>query len=587
MAIAKKGNNMKKRILSIFLAAVMVLSMIHLVVFTIVASGSETGGDGVVKDANGNVAADEEWYDANVTDLYIWDVSDMLAYGKEMANHDNFSSDFAFDGQVIHIMADLDMSEVANWFDYIKRGRVFSGIIDGHGHTISNLKWNGVYDAQGVIDRENTYGGLLGGLIVPGTDTAPNSEYNAYAGVFDLSIVDSSIQTGGFWAGSLFGAAHAPEGSFFDTVEKPCVFENIYVDVDVTTYAETKYKTWTNADTYETLRGAGVDGIWNNAYVGSAVYVGGLIGACNYGTDTIINDTVFAGSVVVADNTFTDCVGGFVGEVLGISENSKSTFKVSNSAMYGTVNVKSSDYKAAVVGVISNDVTADNIWFDGCISAGTIKFGGPKNSHPFTNPSSGDAKVGISNCYYAPFFVNETKVSFGTKVSNSRFELSNNTEVATSDSLKTVSIEGYVNMPNEATLPVPVGVVNMVRGTSENKTQYLGYQIGTDSIRFVAGGDDTTYTSVGFDVSVFTEGTLVSGGIKHDTTTVYSSVQGTVNGVDKTYSSTEFGVNYLYTIICENIPANKEITFVVKTYHVADTDTVYDDVYVITVGNAS
>ena len=130
---------MKEKIISILLAAVMVLSVVPFMSLATLAASSSTATDG-----NGNqigtddkVTYDSTWYDSAATDLYIWDESDFIAYGLQIQNSGANST--MYKNQVIHIMNDLDFSTLdlaniqgnkvsgtaKNWFNVIVIARTF------------------------------------------------------------------------------------------------------------------------------------------------------------------------------------------------------------------------------------------------------------------------------------------------------------------------------------------------------------------------------------------------------------------------------------------------------------------------------
>ena len=712
---------MKKRILSILLTAVMVLTMIPFAAFTTIAASSYTasGGNGNVYDETDTtkLVADSTWYDADATDLYIWDESDLIAYGshvKSIGSYDSSKNNVvSFAGQVIHIMADLDMTGVA-WYDIIGRNRAFSGFIDGHNHTISNI----TYTAP-TGNTNNSQGAILAGrLHALSTSTYIYNKYGAYTGVKDLTISNSAMTVMSATQGGLFGITNGDANTSI-------LIENVAVDIDITTSAAQVggFLGYTNANidhrfencvykgkiscSVATSYAGGFIGlaksaktlVFNNCEfagtVGDKDYLGGFIGRCDVAS-LVMTDCVSSGTVAgagahvggfVADHrsvkaTFTNCIstaklsgglgiGGFIGWELAVDDNYENC--VFNGTISGTYHLGGFIGKSQ--GMNANSDNKINI--NGCVSVGSITsshkngiaggFVGLIGSTGGTTVAPRESFVTITNsAFYGSITANADETSsigavagqtnystsasvssassltvdnvivggafkYGdsvTTVNNVAYILGSNTAgntvtasdviAFTTDAKTTLAMvaanegtwsvaatcvtesasnmEGvnaaitsafspcFVTMPTGN--PMPLGVVNMVR-TGSNATQYIGYQEGTNSLRFVAGGDDSTYSKVGFDISVYANNSLVSGGNTAETSVVYNSITGTVEGVTTTYTNSDLGVNYLYTYICENIPTDIEITFAVITYHIEGTATVYDDVYVVTVNSAS
>ena len=677
---------MKKRILSIFLAAMMVLTMIPVAAVAAVAASSSTvnGGNGNILDSENKVTYDPTWYDSTESDLYIWDESDFLAYGLQI--QDAGSAGTSYKNQVIHIMDDLDFSNLdlatfktskfanasaENWFYVIFVSRNMCGIIDGHGHSIRGLNFS-------TDSGTRASGGLLGGyLCACGTY---NDEYCCNAGVFDLTISGEMTGLHDDNNGGLFGYAKVSAAT------QKIVFDNVVVDVDIdssknyvggfvgyvsggvvefnncvsqgsidcegTDYAgfigrcDAASLTMTACYSACEITGTGsnVGGFIGNhrsvkaeikncissVNISSATTLGGFIGwelaveddYSNCVFDGTINGTKaiggfagksqgmngsydnklgFDGCVSVGSLTAASDIGGYVGTVgatnnTSASAGARETFAtIENSAFYGNITVTSD---SSNIGAIAGSLycnpagvsAASTLTVENVILGGNITYGNGVTSVISVGYIVGANKVGNSvtakNIIAFTTDALATLEMIGTNDGTQSVAASCVTENAANmtgvnAAITSAFTDTFTTMPTD--FPMPLGVVNMVRGESTG-TEYLGYQNGTNSVRFVAGGTNTDYTGVGFDISVYANGALVSGGNTQTTDKVYSSIMGNVNGVNVTYTNEELDVDYIYTISCDNIPADKEITFVVKTYHVEDSATVYDDIYVVTVG---
>ena len=120
---------MKKRFLSILLVLVMLLGALPLTSVTAVAA---------------TVVKNDNWYadqtnDGTPNELDIKSPGDFLAFANEIKENSK-----TFTEKVIHIKNDLNFKVEDNfldWYSKIGIGNTFSGIIDGHGHTISGLSY--------------------------------------------------------------------------------------------------------------------------------------------------------------------------------------------------------------------------------------------------------------------------------------------------------------------------------------------------------------------------------------------------------------------------------------------------------------
>ncbi len=566
---------MKKQIISLLLTMVMVFSLIPLASFSTVAAAP---------------TVDTAWYNANATDLYIYDENDFAAFGAEI-NKANSVSAAAFDGKVIHIMADLDMSEYSAWYSAgPKRGRYFAGIIDGHGHTISGLTLDVPKGNAG-----NNLAGLLAGVIIPSTNK--NTTYDCYSGVFNLGIINSTISAGALYCGGLFGRVGANDAGESKLTMK---FENLYVDVDITSEAPT-------AD----------DATKGNT--NAAIYVGGLVGYFGKGYDAEMNNVVYAGDITVTDQTATDRIGGFLGEYAAINSNYKSTLLMKDCAFYGTIDVNDGSYVSGFIGVVSNAIENDDDSFlrlENCIAAGYLNLGYTGASGIFFKSGNASAKLRIKNCYYIDQFSDSVVKQLNNDASGTIENLDTNTKADSPAALAAMEIDGYANMPHgtlslEAPVPtvVPAGVVNFIWrvnhlksagfDTTNYATAFRGFQTKVDGLvyncRLVGlvndmNGDgklDDEYKSVGFDIVLVSHSAADGSQWTNSDaiTTVYTSVLAQLdNSTEETaLTAAQLGGDYIFVATVQ-VPTNmdKDVTFLVKTFHDTESGRVYDDVYTVT-----
>ncbi len=265
---------MKKRVLSLFLALVMVLALVP--TFTIASTAA--------------ITADTSWYDETKDVFEISTPEQLLGFAKLLSENCKELNDPLFGGKTIKLTADIDLNPgwdaagTANPTTYWPgmAGRTFTGTFDGQGHTVKGIR---------VETFANTVG-IFGGK--PKDATIKNL------------VIENSLVRGAGLAGGLFGQ-----------ITGTCTIENVYVDILVEGNIKDTEEGATNYDRERT---------------------GGLVGTTLANSTLIIKNTVFAGTVTHKDQGFSSAdatrVGGFLGAVLGAN----STVTIENSAFYGTVN---------------------------------------------------------------------------------------------------------------------------------------------------------------------------------------------------------------------------------------------------------
>ena len=254
---------------------------------------------------------------------------------------------------------DVDASGIANWtpigIDWDNR---FQGIVDGLGHTVSNLTINN----SGV-----SYQGLFGWV--------------ENATIQNLGLVDSTI-TGGENTGSLIG--------FTDTVTLNNVFSNANVN-GLTSIGGLIGQT-ANTNIYNSYHNANVTGTYMD--------IGGLVGYIN-GTTLIENS--YAKGILSAGNYNGDSnIGGLVGGVYG-------TLTINNSYAESTVTGTGNNV-GGLVGY-DNDVVAINKSY----AKGTIT--GVENVGGLVGFLNGGGST-ISNSYFSGSVTGTTNVGGLTGTSN-------------------------------------------------------------------------------------------------------------------------------------------------------------------------
>ena len=566
---------MKKRILLMLLAVAILTSCVPCISFSVsAADGIETN------DKQSQIAVpDDDWYsnetgDDTPTELNIYNEDDFLAFGKMLSEclvKDTHG--VAYAGYVIHLRNDIDLSKweytdiTGDWYNYVRADKTYGYIFDGHGYTVKSVP----FTQAAAGNTTDCCGVFAGKLKATGSF---NEHYQANAGIFNLKIVDTTATFTRRYCGGLVGRIE----QVADTVVR---FENVYVDVDVVS----------NGNYCGGFVGAdlSVDSVYRNCiYAGnmnaSGSTVGGIIGHAQYNSiaqNNIMLDGCMVSGVITASQSSNSAtnVGGFIGNVGASSKSSNIT--VTDCAFKGSILQTATASFSGLSTLVANVASGSSLDVDGFLSAGVIEASAATLECAGVIAGCGKGStLNADNVIYVP---NSQSISAmcGTVHNGTVGQGCVSAEVETLVCGKADLKNGFIDMPTGKI--VPVGVACMVREGSE-ETQYLGYQMGERSVRFVAGGDSDRYSMVGFDISIYSDGQLISGGNSTETAVVYSSVMGNVNGVKKVYTSVQLGVNYLYTVKCDNIPEDRVITFTVKTYHIENGMSVYDDIYVVTVG---
>ena len=186
---------MKKRLLSMLLVAVMILSTFAIIPVTVGADVADT-------------------FDANATNPQITTAADMAAF-RDAVNAGN-----SFDGKTVSLKADIDLDAAFGWwssigvYDKANGHKPFSGHFDGEGHTI-NVKRNG--------GTETRTGGLFG-FVRAGT--------NGEASIKNLKLTGSMVFNGGGvnYFGTVVCVVDAGNAQKKGTVTVDNVWSSVFVD---------------------------------------------------------------------------------------------------------------------------------------------------------------------------------------------------------------------------------------------------------------------------------------------------------------------------------------------------------------------
>lgn len=609
----KRGKIMKRKLIATLLVLGLMLTFAPITIFS-------------------TSAADNTWNNDGVTDLYVTTKADLQSFAQAIANGATFS------GRTVHIMADIDWGDETcdpsvgggskTWPLFYTGTSQFSGMIDGHGHTIKNVNIsNGTTPAKGLF----------------GIELLPNDKFTV--GVKNLKVENTSVR-GGAGTGGLFGKISQQDGNV--------VLDNL--DLDIKVYAngnngggmfgETRGTTVTvsncifrgsvetngnnaggffgwQADKNLTIANSVVSG----TVKASGARSGGFIGHVRengggHGSNTQILGCVFDGTITTA--TSEAFAGGFVGKVGDIYNSAPRPGKVTinDSAFYGTINATSnspSRIGGLVAGTQGGD-SADQIILRRCVVSGAINgvdgatsggyirmtvglvAGGSslnadeligqasgsllKNQYISTTPQGG-AMSGID---WSKSNLNLLNGPSGMKTDTLVFQ--------TSDKTKKVDLSDTF-VATTSTKPLPMGTVKFYASQMDAigdgcATGVFGKQTrveedGTISVRLIGLAKKdviTLYEAVGLEVVV-----LRANGadkVKHVDNTdknandnkFYTSIY--EDGVKKETAELNSNFEYIFTGLFTEVKRDGgELVFVARSFHVENGERVYDDTRVM------
>lgn len=566
-----------KKLLALFLTLCMLLSVVSVMSVNV-------GADGETADATA-LTPDTAWYDNHkeATDLYIGTAAELLGFsklistqlranGKENSDLDTVDASMKiFLEKTVHITADIDLNpgwtagETAPLNKWLADAyHCFTGMIDGHGHTIS-----GIYLST-TVNHTGIFGNLKGG-----TEEKP-------VGVKNLAIVNSYITSNQNCFGGLFGAIPTTEAN----KNRFALIENVYLDIEqIFTYGAGKWKNDTQT--------------------------GGVIGYICPGNTVTIRNTVVASSVVTpSENNHNRPVGGFVGLAEG-------TVVIEDSLFTGVVKSYQNQV-AGFVGLVNNGGTAT---INHCIEAGDIY---PNtgtfdlNGHGSIIGISSGSGSSIKNCiytdiYYAPkgsdvVFVkisnlygepnSSDKLTAETNVNNIYVPDDKVYGMGMLDKLTAAGMTDWTvtttGTPLPRTIALTFGELILAKADAAETpvTKLAGYQVSdaasnkfdlrlvatlklADDNKTVTDGKVSNYTAVGFRV-VANYGTTTKSK-DYTTDMVYSAISGYTKGETTVteYTAESLGGDYLFVLPCRNVPADAGvITMEVTTYYTAADGTV-------------
>ena len=577
-----------KKLLALFLTLCMLLSVVSVMSVNV-------GADGETADATA-LTPDTAWYDNHkeATDLYIGTAAELLGFsklistqlranGKENSDLDTVDASMKiFLGKTVHITADIDLNpgwtagETAPLNKWLADAyHCFTGMIDGHGHTIS-----GIYLST-TVNHTGIFGNLKGG-----TEEKP-------VGVKNLAIINSYITSNQNNFGGLFGAIPATEAG----KNRFALIENVYLDIEqIFTF---NFGTKNDANT------------------------GGVIGYISPGNTVTIRNTVVASSIITpSENNNNRPVGGFVGHAGGGTA-------IINDSLFSGVVKSYYNRVAGFVGYVTNKGTAT---INHCIEAGDIYPGTGTfdlNGHGSIIGVSEGSGSSIKNCIYTDIYY-APKGSF-VKISNLYGEPNSSDKLTAETNVNNIYVPddkvygiGMLDKLTAAGMtdwtvtttgtPLPRSIVTTfgelilakADAAETPVTKLAGYQVSdaadnkfnlrlvatlklADDNKTVTDGKVSNYTAVGFRV-VANYGTTTKAK-DYTTNMVYSAISGYTKGETtvKEYTAESLGGDYLFVLPCRNVPADAgDITMEVTTYYTAaDGTVVFGATQVFTVNPAA
>ena len=277
---------MKKRILSLFLITVMILST-----FAIIP-----------------VSATENTFNANDAVPVITTLEDLNAFDEAIEGGNFFS------GKTVKLAADIDLPSDFTGIGIDQDGaKGFGGIFDGQGHTIT-------------MSGHSTASGWKGQLFTF-TENGGNS-----ATIKDLNVDGTMTMATRDNNSVLLGRP----------LTKEVIIENVHISVDITTsglvdtmgvfiYGLRSGTEYSNV----TIKGCVYDGTINAQ--NGAKWFGGFIGDVTGGEakNVTIQDCVYAGTMNFFDNEATEFPAGFIGDV---KENDDTYVTIKDCYSIGTMN---------------------------------------------------------------------------------------------------------------------------------------------------------------------------------------------------------------------------------------------------------
>ncbi len=382
------------------------------------------------------------WYEEG--NFEIHNESDFLAFAKSLKDGNTF------DGNVVYVMSDLDFGGYdVNLYDYIDRDKEFNSIIDGLGHTVSGLTYIGKSGSN-----QFSYSGLFGGKLVAGS-TAYEEYDGACAGVFNLALINSSIEACDKYTGALFGSIERGTGKV--------AFDGVYVDVDVKS---------------------------------SSSHTGGFVGY-NSNSNTVISNCVFEGSIDASCEGEAS-IGGFVG-FNGVSTKDTAVLEITGSAFYGNITCSPKSENVGVfVGTNGKGENSSTLSISNCICAGTV-----------TSPAkNGGITVGCNNKTVS---VSADSLTISSTLANI---ISESGISAIDDSLlrgeNSTRPQGFVATADGYSYPSQVlGFIGEYIGTQFKSYQLTEYKDGYCDMRLTAVLNDgktgkslAGVRAVGFDITM-------------------------------------------------------------------------------------
>lgn len=528
----------------------------------------------------------------------------------------------------------------------------FTGMIDGGGHTISGIYLSTAENHTGIFGNakggteanpvgvknltiKNSYitstANLLGGLFgaVPSAETNKGRYFLIENVTTEITIVGGTTEVGGIFGyltignhvtikncnlkNTLTGSTGANISGVIGKIEGGTVdISDTYVNSKIVSVGDqTAGMVGFIGDGTVTVSNCYLDNEIQNAATKNN---GGVVGKIGNGILNIQN--------VVVDGTMTSNgarpTGGFIGETAA-----GSTVTITNSLFSG-INNSLNNWNGGFIGIANGPVKVEK-----CISAGVLT---PASWTTDFNASGAimglahHANTQVNNCLYTDiYYVVSGKYVLGESMcglNSTNKTVKNDSDIhvtseeitglAAQEKLTAAGLTDWTVTTNGLPLPRSIvktfGKMLLTKPDSAETTvtDLAGYQttavagdkfdlrlVGTlklaEDNKTETNGKVSDYTAVGFRVVANYGDTTKAK--DYTTDTVYNSVAGYENnGTDVlTYTAESLGADYLFVLVCNNVPANAGIiTMEVTTYYtMADGTAVSGATYVLAVDPAT
>ncbi len=298
-------------------------------------------------------------------------------------------------------------------------------------------------------------------------------------------------------------------------------------------------------------------------------YAGGIVGQFYEAkVGTFVRSCVNLGEISAANNA----AGGIV-SILAYG------LTLGEDAFDGNVNKGnvSGKYASGMIAQINNGATH---YFTNCLSTGTVT-GTAGVGGVTAYISQSNVKLVISNFHYTAD-INAISVA---KDGTSSYSLDGGASYTTIGVSSTTVDQTTVASLKAATYKANDGLTAALHTTAP-KAQKSVVNGSTYDVRILFGIDGLNYNNTGFQIMRVEDGSYCTNMITKETTAVYTSVNSynETDGTVETYTAQgKFGTDYIAAIAINGVPAGKTVSFIVRPFVTEQDGTVvYGNAYVFT-----